>query len=301
MANQKIIRKFFLTNLNKILWPRDAYTKADLIKYYAEIAPFIMEHLRERPLVFTRYPDGIDKKFFYQKNAPNHTPDWINTFAWESQDGKITRFILAEEKPTLVWLANQACIEIHPWLSRKDSIYYPDYVVFDLDPSPGSSFEDTVRIALLLKQILDEFKLQAFVKTSGATGLHIYLPVINKYTYSELRNIAQSLAGIVCNLLPDKATIERTVEKRGHRVYIDCLQNVVGKTICAPYSVRPRDGATVSTPLRWEELQDISGADFTIKNILSRLHRMGDIFKPVLSEKQDLEKAIKYLGVNIFN
>lgn len=301
MTNQKIKSKFFLTNLNKVLWPRDAYTKADLIKYYVEIAPYIMEHLRERPLVFTRYPDGIDKKSFYQKNAPNYTPDWINTFMWESQDGKTTRFILAEEKTTLVWLANQACIEIHPWLSRKGSIYYPDFVVFDLDPSPGSSFEDVVKIALLLKQILDEFSLQAFVKTSGATGLHIYLPVINKYTYTELRDFSQSLAGIVCNLLPDKATIERKVEKRGHRVYIDYLQNVIGKTICAPYSVRSRDGATVSTPLRWEEVRDVSAADFTIKNILSRLHRVGDIFKPVLSEKQDLERAIKYLGLNIFN
>lgn len=301
MANQKIKSKFFLTNLNKVLWPRDTYTKGDLIKYYVEIAPYIMEHLRERPLVFTRYPDGIEKKFFYQKNAPSYTPDWINTFMWESQDGKSTRFILAEEKTTLVWLANQACIEIHPWLSRKSSIHYPDFVVFDLDPSPGSSFEDVVKIALLLKQILDEFSLQAFVKTSGATGLHIYLPVNNKYTYTELRDFAHSLAGIVCNLLPDKATIERKVEKRGQRVYVDYLQNVIGKTICAPYSVRPRDGATVSAPLRWEEVRDVSAGDFTIKNILSRLHRMGDIFKPVLSEKQDLEKAIKYLGLNIFN
>ncbi|MGI6413075.1 MAG: non-homologous end-joining DNA ligase [Syntrophomonadaceae bacterium] len=294
-------REFSLSNINKILWPRDQYTKGDLIRYYAEIGPYIMKHLKDRPLVFTRYPNGIEGNFFYQKNAPHYMPEWINTFTWTNKDHSETRFVLADETATLVWLANQACIEIHPWLSRKDTPHNPDFIVFDLDPSPESTFEQVKKIAMVIREMMEQFKLRTYVKTSGASGLHIYLPIINKYSYEEVRRFGQSIAELVCKLLPEIATIERAVGARENKIYVDYLQNVLGQTICAPYSVRPHDGAPVSTPVRWEELGDISPKDFTIKNVTSRLNSIGDLFSPTITNPQDITRAMDHLGIIQFN
>ena len=288
-------REVSLSNLDKIYWPRDGYTKGELIHYYAEIASYLLPYLHERPLVFTRYPDGIDGNFFYQKNAPEYLPDWIPTYPWRSQDKTSNNLILAEETAALAWLANQAHLEIHPWLSRQNSILYPDFIVFDLDPYEGCPFQVVVEIARLLKQLLDDMGLRTYLKTSGASGLHIFLPIINKYDYAQGRNWAGKLAGLVCQAMPDKATIERSVKDRGNRVYVDYMQNVVGKTLCSPYSVRPRDGAPVSTPLRWEELPDISPRDFNIKTIFTRVERLGDLFSPVLTDKQNIDEAMSIL------
>ena len=288
-------RELSLSNLDKIYWPRDGYTKGELIHYYAEIASYLLPYLHERPLVFTRYPDGIDGNFFYQKNAPEYLPDWIPTYPWQSQDKTSNNLILAEETAALAWLANQAYLEIHPWPSRQNSILYPDFIVFDLDPYEGCPFQVVVEIARLLKQLLDNMGLRTYLKTSGASGLHIFLPVVNKYDYAQGRNWAGKLAGLVCQAMPDKATIERSVKDRGNRVYVDYMQNVVGKTLCSPYSVRPRDGAPVSTPLRWEELPDISPRDFNIKTIFTRVERLGDLFSPVLTDKQNIDEAMSIL------
>ena len=288
-------RELSLSNLDKIYWPRDGYTKGELIHYYAEIASYLLPYLHERPLVFTRYPDGIDGNSFYQKNAPEYLPDWIPTYPWQSQDKTSNNLILAEETAALAWLANQAHLEIHPWLSRQNSILYPDFIVFDLDPYEGCPFQVVVEIARLLKQLLDDMGLRTYLKTSGASGLHIFLPIINKYDYAQGRNWAGKLAGLVCQAMPDKATIERSVKDRGNRVYVDYMQNVVGKTLCSPYSVRPRDGAPVSTPLRWEELPDISPRDFNIKTIFTRVERLGDLFSPVLTDKQNIDEAMSIL------
>lgn len=288
-------RELSLSNLDKIYWPRDGYTKGELIHYYAEIASYLLPYLHERPLVFTRYPDGIDGNSFYQKNAPEYLPDWIPTYHWQSQDKTSNNLILAEETAALAWLANQAHLEIHPWLSRQNSILYPDFIVFDLDPYEGCPFQVVVEIARLLKQLLDDMGLRTYLKTSGASGLHIFLPVVNKYDYAQGRNWAGKLAGLVCQAMPDKATIERSVKDRGNRVYVDYMQNVVGKTLCSPYSVRPRDGAPVSTPLRWEELPDISPRDFNIKTIFTRVERLGDLFSPVLTDKQNIDEAMSIL------
>lgn len=287
-------REISLSNLDKILWPQDGYTKGDLIHYYVEMAPYILPYLHNRPLVFTRYPDGISGKFFYQKNAPEYLPDWIPTYIWESQDHTGNNLILAEEQATLAWLANQAYLEIHPWLSRTGSIQNPDFIVFDLDPYEGCSFQLVVTLARLIKQVLDEMELRSYVKTSGAEGLHIFIPIINKYSYAQIRNWAEKIAGMVCNTMPDAATIQRSVKNRGNRVYIDYMQNVVGKTLCAPYSVRPRTGAPVSAPVRWEELGRIAPADFNIKSIFSRLST-DDAFNPVLQDQQDLDQAMGIL------
>lgn len=288
-------RQLKLSNLGKILWPDQGYTKGELINYYVEIASFILPHLKQRPLVFTRYPNGINNKFFYQKNVPAHRPDWIHTYAWESGD-KTIKFMLVQETADLVWLGNQACIEIHPWLSSQASIQNPDYMIFDLDPSPGNSYTDVIAIAQLIKQILNELGLRAYVKTSGSEGLHIYVPLLPLYSYAEVRQTASLIAGMVSTVRPDIATIERRVKKRGDRIYIDYMQNAIGQTICAPYSVRPRDGASISTPIHWEEIKEVSPDKFTIKNIFPRLARQGDLFKSVLTDKQDLMKAMSYLN-----
>lgn len=295
-------RSFALSRLDKVLWPQDGYTKGELINYYVEVAPYILPHLKGRPMVFTRYPDGIEKQSFYQKNAPPSLPEWVNTFTYYSSDSKRDiNFILVEESATLVWLANQACIEMHPWLSRTASVDYPDFVIFDLDPSPGNSFEQVRTIALLTRRVLNELGLRSYIKTSGSQGLHVYVPVDNEYSYEEIRDFGHSVAEIICTMQPDIATIERTVRKRGAKIYVDYLQNVKGKTLCSAYSVRPRDGATVSAPLNWDEVSNVKPSDFTIKTILPRLQKLGELFAPVLTDRQSLETAFSQLGLKMGN
>ncbi|NLB51650.1 MAG: DNA polymerase domain-containing protein [Syntrophomonadaceae bacterium] len=285
-------RSFSLSNLDKILWPEDHFTKEELIKYYVQAAPFIIEHLQDRAMVFTRYPNGIEGKSFYQKNSPQHLPDWIKTFPLYSSDSdRIINYTLIEEQATLAWLANQACIEMHPWLSRINSLDYPDFVVFDLDPSADSTYENVIIIAQILNQLLTSLGLHSYLKTSGSLGLHIYVPVINKYTYEEIRVFANKIAALVASSTAKISTIERSVRLRGDKIYIDYLQNGRGKTLCSVYSVRPRPGAPVSTPLEWDELTEVTPADFTIKTIIPRLKERGELFAPVLTDKQSLENA----------
>ncbi len=291
-------RSFDLSRLDKVLWPQDGYTKGELINYYVEVAPYIIPHLQGRPMVFTRYPDGIEKQSFYQKNAPPSLPEWINTYPYYSPDSqRDINFILVEESATLAWLANQACIEMHPWLSCATSVDYPDFAVFDLDPSPGNTFEQIRIIALLTRRILNELGLRSYIKTSGSEGLHVYLPLENKYSYEEVRDFGRSVAQIICTMQPEIATVERTVRKRGVKIYVDYMQNVKGKTLCSAYSVRPRPSATVSAPLDWDEVNSIKPSNFTIKTILPRLQKVGDLFAPVLSNRQSLETAFSQLGL----
>lgn len=291
-------REFALSNLDKILWPEDGYKKAELIHYYVQIAPFLLPHLQGRPLVLTRYPDGIAGKSFYQKNAPDYLPEWIRTHAWYSADSdRDIRFIVAEETATLAWLANQACIEMHPWLSSISSLDYPDFAVLDLDPSPGSRYQDVIHIALVIKQLLDSLGLRSYPKTSGSLGLHIYVPLEPRYPYKEVRRFAQAIAAMVTEVLPDTATVERSVNRRGTKVYVDYLQNVIGKTLTSVYSVRPRQGAPISTPLHWEEVSRVMPADFTIKTVLPRVREQGDLFAPVLKDRQTLEHSFQELGL----
>ncbi|QGT98886.1 ATP-dependent DNA ligase [Candidatus Syntrophocurvum alkaliphilum] len=289
-----------LSNLDKFLWPDQGFTKGELIKYYSVIAPYLINHLKNRPLVVTRYPDGITDKFFYQKNAPTHTPEWIKTHSIYSSDSKrYINFILVEKLSDLVWLANQACIEMHPWLSSVESLDFPDFAVFDIDPSEGSTYENVIQITLVLKKLLDSLNLRSYVKTSGATGLHVYLPIMSKYTYEDIRTFTHAIAKIVSEVLPDISTIERKVNQRGTKVYIDYLQNVKGKTLSSVYSVRPRDLAPVSTPLNWEEVTQVTPTDFNIKTVFKRIEQYGDLFAEVLSDKQNLDSAARELGVKL--
>jgi len=279
-----------LTNLDKILWPEDHLTKADFIDYYVKMAPYILPHLKDRPIVFTRYPDGIYGKAFYQKNKPEYAPTWIETYESLSED-KIINYILINDTKSLLWAANQASIEIHPWLSRVGSIDYPDFVVFDLDPMEKTDFEDAREVALALKKLLDLQGLVGFPKTSGATGLQVYVPIEPVYTYDQVKKFAKFFSEVLERTFPDITTTERNVSKREGKMYLDYLQNIKGKTLIAPYSPRPRRGAPVSCPLDWKELeQGITPDMFTIKNMPERVKTKGDLFQGVLKFKQKIDK-----------
>ena len=286
-----------ITNLEKIYWPKDGYSKYDLIKYYTDISPYLLKYLKDRPVNFQRFPDGIDGKRFYQKNRPDHAPSWIKTFpiASESED-KVTNYMMVEDVPTLVWLANLGCLEIHPWLSSTGSLQNPDYAVFDLDPPGTHFFPQVLEVAVLVKEALDTLGLKSYPKTSGSSGVQIFIPLQPRFTYEDVR----VFTGTICNVIEKydkRTTTERKVDARGERIYLDYLQNVMGKTINAPYSVRPLDGAPVSTPLTWEEVGEgkVRPGDFTIKTIFKRLEEKGDIFTGSPPEAQDIGPFLEKL------
>ncbi len=288
-----------VSKLDKVFWPEDGYTKGHLIQYYVEIAPYLLPHLKGRPIVSIRFPDGVAGKHFYQKNAPPQLPEWIETYQQYSQESeRPIDFILVDETAALAWLANQAVIEIHPWLSRVNSIQYPDFAVIDLDPSPANTYQQVYEIALVFKQLFDELKLKTYIKTSGSAGLHIYLPVKNEYTYQQIRDFTRTAAALVTQIRPDISTLERTLKKRGPRIYLDYLQIGLGKTLSSIYSVRARKGAPVSAPLHWEEISEVTPAQFTIKTIIPRLQKEGDLFADVLENKQSLDWACDKLGLS---
>lgn len=287
--------KLKLTNLSKPLWPDDNITKADFIKYYVQVAPVILPHLKDRPMVFTRYPDGIYGKAFYQKNVPDYAPKWLKTFKIESDEGNITEYVLINDVKSLIWAANQASLELHPWLSRTSSLENPDYIIFDLDPMENTDFEDVRKVALALKDLLDMEGLISFPKTSGSTGIQIYVPIASKYTYEQVREFAKLFCLVIERTFPEITTTERNVSKREGKMYLDYLQNVKGKTIVAPYSPRPKKGAPVSCPLTWTELEQGVTIDmFTIKNMPERIKQKGDIFEGVLTIKQNIDKWLNF-------
>lgn len=287
-------RKLRLTNLSKVLWPDDGITKADFINYLAQVSPYILPHLKDRPMVFTRYPDGIYGKAFYQKNIPEYAPEWLETFETISDEDKIIRYAVINDKESLLWAANQASIELHPWLSRKGVPDCPDFAVFDFDPMENTDFEDARELALALKKLLDLQGLKGFAKTSGATGLQVYIPLEPVYTYEDVRIFTGFFCRVLEKTFPEKATTVRSVDKREGKVYLDFLQNIKGKTIIAPYSPRPRKGAPVSCPVTWEELEEGVTPDmFHIKNMSERLRQKGDLFSGVLTQRQRIDKWLK--------
>ncbi|MGE5543738.1 MAG: non-homologous end-joining DNA ligase [Bacillota bacterium] len=288
-----------ISNLDKVFWEDEGYTKGHLINYYVQVFPYLVPHLAERPLVVTRYPSGASGKWFYQKNAPEGTPDWVNTYPWySSHSDRYLNFVICDNLATMVWLANQACIELHPWMSRVGSLDRPDFVVFDLDPSEGATYKDVCDVAEVVRDVLRFLKLRFFLKTSGATGLHIFVPVINTYTYDELRDFVRRIAETVVSLVPDKATVVRKVKDRQGKVYVDYLQNIQGKTVCSTYSVRPHPGAPVSTPITWEEMRETRAGDFNIITVPPRLNRKGDMFAGVNTERQRIDEAWRRLNSN---
>jgi bifunctional non-homologous end joining protein LigD len=287
-----------LTNLDKIFWPEDGYTKGDLVRFYDRIAPFIAPHLLDRPLVFKRYPDGIHGPHFYQKDAHDYTPDWIRTEKlWSPDVKRFIRYFVGADREQLIYIANMGAITQNPWSSRLQFMEKPDFVIFDLDPV-AAPYATVQKVAIELKAVLDELHLRAYPKTSGASGIHVFLPILeNTFSYDDVRVFAQAVASVVVSRLPEIATIERVVGRRTKgTIYIDFLQNVKGKTVASVYSPRAEPGATVSAPLKWEEFKKpLNPLDYTIRTIFDRLQRYGDLFAPVLKDRQDISKFLSAL------
>jgi bifunctional non-homologous end joining protein LigD len=290
-----------LSNLEKPFWPDEGITKGDLIAYYAEIAPVLVPHLRDRPFTMRRYPDGAYGKAFFQKDAPSHMPDWIPRFRVQVSTRerqprqKWIEAPLVNEPDAVVWMANMGCIDMNAWYSRVDKPDRPDFVLFDLDPAEGSGFAEAVEVARLVKQALDALGLACFAKTSGADGMHVLVPVERRYTYDDTREFAEIVAGALARTHRGLVTTEWTKAKR-QGVLIDANQNGEGKTIASAYSVRPHPGAPVSTPLRWSEVRDgLDPKEFTMEAVLARVRKHGDLFEGVLKTRQRLEPALKAL------
>jgi bifunctional non-homologous end joining protein LigD len=290
-----------LTNLDKVFWPDEEITKGDLLDYYREVAPVLVPHLRQRPFTMRRYPDGAFGKAFFQKDAPKHMPDWIPRFRVEvstRQSPPQKRWIeapLVNDEDALLWMANMGCIDMNAWYSRVDKPDRPDFVLFDLDPPEDAGFVATVQVALLIKAALDALDLVSFAKTSGADGLHVLVPVERRHTYEDTREFAEIVAGAIARVHHGLATTEWVKAKR-RGVLIDSNQNGAGKTIASVYSVRPKPGAPVSTPLRWAEVNEtLDPRAFTMDVVLERIRQHGDLFAGVLATKQRLGPALKSL------
>src|SRR5438094_4904769 len=291
-------RELKLSNLDKVFFPVEEITKGDLIEYYRAVAPVLVPHLENRPFTMVRWPDGIEAGRFFQKDAPSHMPDWIPTYralvsTRESpRKKKWVNFPLVNDELALVWMVNMGCIDMNAWYSRVDKPDRPDFVLFDLDPSPDVGFRETVQVALLVKQALDAFGLVGYPKTSSAEGMHVLVPVERRYTYEDARQFAEIVVRAIERTHRGLATTEWTKSKR-RGVLVDANQNGEGKTIASVYSVRPRPGAPVSTPLRWEELtDDLDPLSFTMEVVLDRIRKHGDLFEGVLKTRQRLGRAL---------
>lgn len=288
------------TNLGKVFWPAERYTKGDLIEYYRSIAPWLLPYLRSRPVVMTRFPDGIDGKSFYQKDAPEFAPEWIRTEPiWSEDTQRHIRYFVCDDLESLLYLANLGTIPLHIWMSRVGSLELPDWCVLDLDPKEAP-FADVVAVARTLHRLCQEVGLPDFVKTTGKTGLHVMVPLGRQCTYEQSRGLGELLARLVLREHPGIATIVRHVTRRGDKVYLDYLQNRYGQLIVAPFSVRPLPGATVSMPLEWDEVNedlDRLRFTFTIRTALARMEALGrDPCGPVLDLRPDLGAVLTALS-----
>jgi bifunctional non-homologous end joining protein LigD len=288
-----------LSNLDKVFWPKEGITKGDLLAYYRAVAPVLVPHLKDRPFTMKRYPDGIEGDFFFQKDAPKHMPDWIPT--WEAEVStrekprrrRMVRFPLANDELALLWMVNMGCIDMNTWYSRVDRPDRPDFVLFDLDPSPDVGFAETIEVALLVKQALDAFGLTSFPKTSGSDGIHVLVPIERRWTYEDTREFCEIVARALARSHPGLITTEWSKTKR-RGVLIDSNQNGEGKTIASVYSVRPKPGAPVSTPLRWDEVNEkLDPTSYTMDVVLTRVEHDGDLFEGVLTTRQSLGRALQ--------
>lgn len=276
-----------IRNLDKVLWPWDGWTKADYLKYLRAVAPALLPHLRDRPLVLTRYPDGADGPSFYQKNLPSHAPAWLERFPYRHKD-RLVHYLLCHDEAALLWVGSQAALEFHPWLSRSQHPENPDLAVIDLDPMAPAGFEEARQVALLVHELLQRVGLSAWPKTSGATGIHIYLPIVPRYTYRQVAAVIRRLGQVLQRLWPERITLARPVAARAGRVYVDYLQNGLGKTLVSVYCPRPLPGAPVSTPVSWEELRWCTPGSFNLVTVPGRVRQSGDPFAGVLQVRQEL-------------
>lgn len=293
-------RELRLSNLTKAFWPGEGYTKGDLLAYYLNVAELILPHLAGRPLTMKRMPDGAEGEFFYEKSAPSHTPDWIPRCPVPSEESKggVIDYLMVEDTAGLLYVANLGCIEFHPLHSRCPDIEHPDYLFFDLDPFPPSSFDDVLIVALHVKAALDRLGLRSYPKTSGATGVQIYVPIEAGYTYRQTRDFVGAIGRMIEKADPERVTMAWQIERRDGKVFIDHHMNRSGANISAVYSLRPEPGATLSAPLEWEEVEaGVTPRDFRIDNIWERLEERGDLFAEMLTSPHDLAPALEALGL----
>jgi bifunctional non-homologous end joining protein LigD len=282
-----------LTHLERVYWPGEGYTKGDLVRYYYEMADHILPYLKDRPLIMKRYPSGIGGPYFHQHDV-NEAPAFVRTVPLEVEDGggHEVDYVIGDNLATLLYMANLGAVERHPWHSRVRDLERPDWFVFDLDPAEGVRFETICDVALTTRDVLARLGLDSYPKTSGSRGIHIYVPVKPAYDYGQIAGLAEQVATVVARERSGVATVERSKRKRGEgMIYVDHMQNARGKSVVAPYSVRPKPGATVSAPLEWKEVErkKIRTADFHIGNMLRRVESKGDLFAPVLKKGQRLE------------
>ena len=276
-----------LTNLSKPFWPKLGVTKRDLIQYYLDIAPWLLPHIVERAMVMKRYPHGAAGDFFFMKRAPSPRPDWLELCHIEHESGNIINFPMIQDLAALMWVINLGCIDLNQWYARCDDVDRPDYLHFDLDPTPGASFEKVCEAALYLKLGLDSIKIPSLVKTTGSKGIHIYVPIKRGPTQKQVWKFAKEFAYAVASQAPKLLTAIYQVSKRPkNHVLVDYNQNAWGRTLASVYSVRPKELPTVSTPIKWKELErGLKMEDFRIDNVPARVRRLGDLWAPLLETK----------------
>lgn len=282
-----------LSNLDKVYFPALNITKGEVIDYYIRMAPHILPHLFNRPFSMLNFPDGYGNKSFYRKQCPPEAPPWIETVAIPSSRKGEVDWCLVNNTATLVWMINRSCIEMHTWTAKISALDRPDIALIDLDPNGNSGFKEALQLARAYAAILQELKLKAYVKTSGATGIHICIPLKPVHSFAEVREFLTKISRPVLQAYPEIATMERTIKKRGDKVLLDVLQNAAGKTMPPPYSLRVTPTATVSTPLLWPELEDdtLLPERFNINNIFERIARVGDI----TADLRDLQQVLPHL------
>jgi bifunctional non-homologous end joining protein LigD len=276
-----------LTNLDKLFWPKLGITKRDLIQYYMNIAPFLLPHLKDRAMVMKRYPNGAAGEFFFMKRAPTPRPKWIEICSIDHSSGNIIDFPMIQDLPSLMWVINLGCIDLNQWYARCDDVDRPDYLHFDLDPVPPASFEKVIEAALFLKTALDSLKIPSYAKTTGSKGIHIYIPIQHGPTQKQVWSFAKEFSHAVASQARDLLTAVYQVSKRPKgRVLVDYNQNAWGRTLASVYSVRPREVPSVSTPVKWKELErGITMDDFRIDNVPARARKLGDLWKPLVANR----------------
>lgn len=285
-----------LSHLDKVFFPKHGYTKGDLVKYYRDIAPYILPYLKNRPCSLLRSPNGINGEGFFQKNM-EHLPAWVSSadIYSEVNHGDI-HWLVANNLNDLLYMVQLGCVEINPWSSRVNRLDKPDWLIIDLDPE-GVSFREVVETALVVKQVCDDWQIPCLPKTSGKTGIHIFVPTGAKYTYDQIKDLAHLIVIEVNRRLPKITSLERMPQKRHHKIYLDYLQNRSAQTLAAPYSVRPTPDATVSAPLKWSEVTTkLKPTQFTINNMAERVKKVGDLWQPVLQKGIDLEEILDHIA-----
>jgi bifunctional non-homologous end joining protein LigD len=295
---QGLDRPVRLSNVDKVFFPDEGYTKGDLIQYYASVAPVLLPHLEGRPISMSRYPDGIKGPSFYEKRAPGHQPEWMRTTPVESDSqGGTIDFLLADSAEALMWFANMGCIEVHPFHSREGRLEFPDYAIFDFDPAEGSNWDQVVAGAQLLEVALGQLGLIGYPKLSGARGLHVYVPLEPVHDYSRVRRFVGEVGNYLAAANPGDLTMEWEKPRRKGKVFVDHNRNASGQTVASVYSVRPQPGAPVSAPLTWDEVGEVKNGDVTIVNLWDRLQRHGDLFAAATRGGQTLDAAEEALGI----